>query len=1086
MKSLGGLRLFVFALLCLFVSKQGFAEQYSNSSFSYTVNVGSQFSINLTTLLSNQGSGTLLWQASGNVPSWLTIDSATSTMSGTPLAANAGSNTFSLAVSDNDPNDKGSIALITVNVIPVPVWTQNPINLGTQPIGVAFSLNLSTLVTIQGGGALIFSVNGTLPSWLTLTSAGVLSGTPGASNLGTYGGFSFVAQSGAGASAQAPASGQVIDQAPSWSQNPITLADATQSVLYSATLSSYAVDKNANATPLVFSKVSGPAWATINSNGTVSGTPAATDIGVGEFQVQFTDQYGLTAQTNVFITVDKLILAPVWSENPIPLPNGLVGTPYSFNLAPLASDPNGLPLAFSLVSGPSWMMVSAGGQITGTPGPTNVGAFTAVFQVTNGTLTANVNAFGTVYSPISFTANPINLPNATETISYSQGLSSYVTDANSGVTFSFTKVSGNAWANVQANGTITGTPAHTDVGSTSIVVMVTDSLGLTATTTVDITVVKTPPRWLQNPIPLGSINATKPFTFNLATYAVGDGDTLTYSLVSGPSWMSVSSTGQITGTPPNSAAGSFTATFQVADGTLTATAQGVGTVVPTVQPPVISETALHFTVTERQTLTVNLAQPQYVSDPQNGTMTFTLTTAATWATLSGAGVLTLTPVFQQVGNQTLGFTVTDQQSLTSTGIIYVTVLGILPVWNVNPINMTAYVNQPFSGTLAGDAQDLDNQPITYSLVSAPSWLTVAANGALSGTPPAAGTDTFTVGVTNQTGTADATLIITVSSEVPVQDKVVVDAGTGTTENLWVIENPAKRLGQDPMPKSLEDNISCYYDALTAAQVSSTGVYLSSDGTADGKPILSQDSSKTLFLLGSNPSVSSDFACRTESFRVQSCDNSPIWSMWDFYQSVPTTPAYTTGYFVSGVPMDVLVVGRDADEYQTFDKGTAEASYTPTDFAKSFTALHTQMKKPYRISAIAPECSQDGVTPQFNGVEDSYKELASSAGGTFYPYDCNFDMCSTLKSYASDVIFRAKVYGIQDVKLSKTPDVSTIKVLLAGNPLTGNTGSATDAWEYDATNKQIVLNWMNIDISQLKSGDVLEVDYMALATQLARK
>ena len=79
--------------------------------------------------------------------------------------------------------------------------------------------------------------------------------------------------------------------------------------------------------------------------------------------------------------------------------------------------------------------------------------------------------------------------------------------------------------------------------------------------------------------------------------------------------------------------------------------------------------------------------------------------------------------------------------------------------------------QAYSGSLASDAADPDaGDTLTFSKVSGPAWLAVAADGALSGMPPvgAAGLNVFTVRVQDSGGLADeAALNITVKPKVPV-------------------------------------------------------------------------------------------------------------------------------------------------------------------------------------------------------------------------------------------------------------------------------------------------------------------------------
>jgi hypothetical protein len=105
-----------------------------------------------------------------------------------------------------------------------------------------------------------------------------------------------------------------------------------------------------------------------------------------------------------------------------------------------------------------------------------------------------------------------------------------------------------------------------------------------------------------------------------------------------------------------------------------------------------------------------------------------------------------------------------------------------PAFSANPIDAgIATVGVPFSSTLASSASDPDlGESFTWQKISGPSWLTVAPNGSLSGTPASenSGPNTFVVRVTDSIGAAtDATLNINV---VTIYQLVTVEPGTATT------------------------------------------------------------------------------------------------------------------------------------------------------------------------------------------------------------------------------------------------------------------------------------------------------------------
>jgi len=88
-----------------------------------------------------------------------------------------------------------------------------------------------------------------------------------------------------------------------------------------------------------------------------------------------------------------------------------------------------------------------------------------------------------------------------------------------------------------------------------------------------------------------------------------------------------------------------------------------------------------------------------------------------------------------------------------------------PVFTSDPIaKPNATQGQSYSGSIASNASDPDADPLSFAKSAGPAWLSVAANGGLSGTPGSAnvGLNSFTVSVSDGRGGSDtATLQFTV-------------------------------------------------------------------------------------------------------------------------------------------------------------------------------------------------------------------------------------------------------------------------------------------------------------------------------------
>jgi hypothetical protein len=115
--------------------------------------------------------------------------------------------------------------------------------------------------------------------------------------------YTIKATNSKGLSAQATMSVSVIrnNLPPVWSQNPIQMVGKINKP-FDGTLKGLATDAPCFA--LTFTKEDGPAWLTVNGDGTLSGTPQASDAGTNRFKVKVSNDI-LGAIADLVIEVKK-------------------------------------------------------------------------------------------------------------------------------------------------------------------------------------------------------------------------------------------------------------------------------------------------------------------------------------------------------------------------------------------------------------------------------------------------------------------------------------------------------------------------------------------------------------------------------------------------------------------------------------------------------------------------------------------------------------------------------------------------------------------------------------------------------------
>ena len=276
-------------------------------------------------------------------------------------------------------------------------------------------------------------------------------------------------------------------------------------------------------------------WLRLDSGNKISGTPTNEQVGNYAVTLRVTDKLGFAATQKFSLQVKNVNDPPAFTSKPDTV--ATEGQLYSYQFTAVDPDHSDA-LTYSLQTNATWLQLTNGNKLIGTPTNANVGSHAVTLRATDRQGVSAAQSFSLRVKNVN---NPPVFTSKADTVATEDQLYSYkftATDPDLGDALTYSLQSDANWLKLTADNKLTGTPTNDHVGSYTVTLRATDRQNISVSQNFSLRVknVNDPPVFTSPPDTVATVDSL--YIYRPTAADIDRGEVVQIIKRAAPEWLS--------------------------------------------------------------------------------------------------------------------------------------------------------------------------------------------------------------------------------------------------------------------------------------------------------------------------------------------------------------------------------------------------------------------------------------------------------------------------------------------------------------------------------------------------------------------